>query len=138
MAHEAMHRDNVIEGSSNRSFGLVFAAVFLIIALWPLMSKGSVRTWSLIIAGIFAALAFIAPSVLGGMNRAWMKLGLLMGRVVSPIALGLLFFVVFTPIGWLFRLAGKDPLRLRKPEGSTYWINRSPPGPKPESLKNQF
>jgi hypothetical protein len=140
MPHEALNRHTEVEGSSNRSFGLVFAVVFVIVAAWPwVFGGGTVRTWALAVAGAFAALAFIAPGVLGGLNRLWMKFGLLLGRIVSPIALGVLFFLVFTPMGVLFRMAGKDPLRLRKPsEASTYWVARTPPGPAPESLKNQF
>ncbi len=139
MAHEAHHRDEAIEGSSDRSFGLVFAAVFSIVALWPLVSSGAVRWWAAGVAATFALLAFVAPRVLAPLNRAWMKLGLWMGRVVSPIVLGILFFVVFWPMGLLMRAAGKDPLRLKKPSNvSTYWVERKPPGPKPESLHNQF
>lgn len=139
MAHEALHREAPIEGSSNRSFGFVFAVVFLIIALWPLMSARPIRLWAAAIAIAFAVVALAAPSLLAGMNRAWMKFGLLLGRVVSPIALGVLFFAAFTPMGLLVRLLGKDSMRLKKPvDATTYWVERRPPGPPPESLKNQY
>lgn len=133
--HDAEHG----ELPSNRSFGLVFMAFFLIVALWPLFSGGGVRIWSFWVSGVFAALALLLPAPLAPLNRLWFKLGLLLGRIVSPIAIGIVFFVVVTPMGILMRLAGKDLLRLRLDRGaSTYWIPRTPPGPEPGSLKNQF
>ena len=139
MSHETLHRDTAIEGSSNRSFGLLFLVLFLVIALWPLMSGGAVRLWAAAVAAGFGALAMIVPSWLAAPNRWWMQLGLLLGRVVSPIALGLLFFAVFAPMGVLFRALGKDPLRIKRPaEAPTYWVQRKPPGPKPETLDQQY
>ena len=140
MATEDLSRQHTVGGSSNRSFGLVFAAVFVVVALWPMVfGSGGLRWWAAIVAGVFALLAFVAPAVLAAPNRAWMKLGLLLGMIVSPIVLGLLFFAVFTPMGWVLRAMGKDPMRLhREPAASTYWIERKPPGPPPESLNNQF
>jgi hypothetical protein len=140
MATEDLSRQHAVEGSSNRSFGIVFAVVFLVIALWPFVfGSGALRWWAAIVAAVFGVLAFVAPAVLAAPNRAWMKLGLLLGRIVSPIVLGLLFYTVFTPMGWALRAMGKDPMRLRRDAAaSTYWIERKPPGPPPDSLNNQF
>jgi len=139
MAHEDLTREEDVEGSSDRSFGVVFAAVFLIIAAWPLLSGGGLRWWAVIVAALFAAIAMAKPSLLSGLNRQWLKLGLLLGKIVSPVALGLLFYGVITPIGLVFRLAGKDPLRLKYDRGAeSYWIRREPPGPPPDSMTNQF
>jgi Saxitoxin biosynthesis operon protein SxtJ len=139
MAHEELTRDHVVEGSSDRSFGFVFAAVFVIIAAWPLFAAQAPRWWALAVAAGFALVALAKPRLLAPLNRQWMKLGLLLGRIVSPVALGVLFYLVLTPIGALMRLAGKDPLRLRLDAGAgSYWIPRQPPGPPPDSMTNQF
>ena len=139
MSHEDMSREDEVEGSSDRAFGLVFAAVFLIIATLPLLHAGHVRWWSVGVSAAFALVSFVMPSVLAVPNRLWMKLGLLMAKVVSPIALGILFYLVFMPVGLVMRLAGKDPLRLKfDPAAKSYWIDRDPPGPPPNSMTNQF
>ena len=139
MAHEEFNRDQHIEGSSDRVFGLVFAAVFLIIAGWPLFHGDAIRWWSVGVAIVFALVALVKPALLAGLNRLWMKLGVLLGKVVSPIALGILFYVVITPVGMVIRLSGKDPLRLKfQPDADSYWIQREPPGPHPGSMNNQF
>jgi hypothetical protein len=142
--HFSMHehsQKHIIEvkGSSDRAFGLVFSAVFAIIALYPLLGSGTIRSWSLIVAGIFLLLALITPVVLAPANRLWMKFGELLHRIVSPVALGIVFYVTVLPTGILLRLLGKDPLRLRiDPTAKSYWILREPPGPAAESLNNQF
>jgi hypothetical protein len=139
VAHENLQRTEHIEGSSDRSFGLVFAAVFLIVALLPLFSREPPRWWALAVSAAFAVIAFARPSLLAVPNKLWTRLGILLGRIVSPIALGILFYAVFSPFGILMRLFGKDPLRLRRdPAASTYWVNREPPGPLPGTLTNQF
>jgi len=139
MAHEDLGREHNVEGSSDRSFGIVFAVVFLIIAAWPLLKAGSPRWWALAVATAFAIVGMARPSLLAPLNRWWLKFGLFLGRVVSPIALGILFYAVFTPIGLIMRLAGKDPLLLRRePGATTYWRRREPPGPPPDSMKQQF
>jgi len=128
-----------IQSSSDRSFGLVFAAVFLIIALYPLLHAQGARVWAIAVSGVFLLLALLLPHVLAPANRLWTKFGLLLHHIVSPIALGILFFLVVTPTGLLMRLFGKDPLRLRfDPAADSYWIKRDPPGPAADSLKNQF
>jgi hypothetical protein len=139
MGHESFDREEDVRGSSERSFGLVFAAVFLVIAALPLAFGGGVRLWSLGVAALFALAALAAPRVLAPLNRVWLKFGLLLHRVVSPIVLGIMFFLVITPIGLLMRALGKDPLRLRFDRGAaTYWIAREPPGPPPDSFTDQF
>lgn len=139
MAHEDLDREQSIEGSSDRSFGLVFAAVFLVIACWPLLHAGPVRWWSLAVSGVFGAVAWLSPGWLSGLNRLWIKLGVFLGKVVSPIALGIVFYGVLTPTGMLMRLVGKDPLRLKRDAAArSYWIPRDPPGPPPDSMTNQF
>jgi hypothetical protein len=139
MGHESFDRVETVRGSSDRAFGIVFAVVFLAIAIVPWLFGGSFRLWSLGVAAVFGVIAFAAPGVLAPLNRVWLKFGLLLHRIVSPVVLGIMFFLVVTPIGLLMRMLGKDPLRLRFDRGaSTYWIPREPPGPPPDSFTNQF
>src|SRR5262245_13556177 len=100
MAHEDLHREQKVEGSSVRAFGIVFAVVFTLIAAWPLLHGGGLRLWSLAVAIAFAFVAWLRPTLLAGLNRWWLKLGLFLGKVVSPIALGILFYAVLVPIGF--------------------------------------
>lgn len=128
-----------IGSSTNRSFGLVFAAFFLILALWPLLYQHEMRLWALVLAVIFLLLALVIPKLLAPLNRIWTSLGMLLHNIVSPVALGILFFGVVMPTGLLMRLFGKDPLRLRLDKAAnSYWIQRSPSEPTPESLKLPF
>ena len=139
MAHEDLTRKEHIEGSSDRGFGLVFTLVFAVIAAWPLIQGSPVRWWSAAAAALFAVISVLRPSLLSAPNKAWTRLGQLMGAVVSPIALGVVFFLVITPTSLLMRMAGKDPLRLKRdPTAPSYWIKRQPPGPAPDSLTRQF
>ncbi len=139
--HEQFSHHPPTGGSSDRAFGLVFTAFFLIIALLLLLYSAPIwRPYmALAAAVIFLAAALIAPHVLAPLNRLWYKFGLLLNRIVSPITLGILFYGVVMPTGLLMRLFGKDPLRLKFDRtAKSYWIARTPPGPSPESLKNQF
>ena len=139
MAHEDLNRTQLVEGSSNRTFGLVFAGVFLVITAWPLFHGEALRGWASAIAAAFALVALAKPTLLTRPNQLWMKLGIVLGKVVNPIALGILFYGVFTPIGAAMRLTGKDSLRLKfNPNADSYWILRDPPGPPPDSMTNQF
>jgi hypothetical protein len=139
MTHEDFSRQEEITPSSDRSFGLVIAIFFLILGIWPLVHAEPVRWWALGAAAVFAVLALLWTAALAPLNKLWTKLGLLLYRIVSPIVLGLLFYLTVTPIALLMRLLGKDPLRLRRdPDGASYWVIRTPPGPTPESMKNQF
>jgi hypothetical protein len=134
-----MSRELDTEGSSDRSFGLVFAGVFALITVWPALHGGAMRWWASAVALAFAVIALTRPAVLGTLNRLWTRLGILMGKIISPVALGVLFYVVLTPIGMLMRLTGADPLRLKRDASSnSYWISRQPPGPPPGSMTNQF
>lgn len=125
--------------SSDRTFGLVFCVVFATIALYPLLHGGSIRLYLLIVASVFFSIALAAPRVLAPANRLWMKFGDLLHCIVSPIALGIVFYGVVVPTGLLLRALGKDPLRLRLDSSvESYWIKREPAGPDGESLNNQF
>jgi hypothetical protein len=123
---------------SNRSFGLVFTAFFSVLAFWPLVRHGApVRLWAAGAAGVMLLLALVSPQVLEPANRLWMKLGLLLGRIVNPIVLSLMFFLVFTPVALILRWIGRDLLGLRRsPQAASYWIPREPI--EPGTLKNQF
>lgn len=128
-----------VKMGSERSFGLVFAVVFLIVALLPLKSGGDVRMWALGAAAAFAVIALAMPRMLRPLNIVWFKFGMLLHHVVTPVVMGLLFFVTVTPVGLMMRATGKDPMRLKRDAAAqTYWISRTPPGPAPETMKNQF
>src|SRR5438128_276753 len=111
--HEDFQRAGDAPGGSNRSFGLVFAAVFLLIALLPLLAGHPVRWWAVIVAVIFAGLGITAPQVLTPLNRAWIWVGRVLNRIVSPVVMALLFALAVVPTGLLLKLTGKDPLRLK-------------------------
>jgi hypothetical protein len=138
--HEDFSRqDENPKQTSDRFFGLTFFVFFLIIALWPLLKQNSVRPVALGIALVFLAVSLVAPALLAPFNRLWLKFGELLHRITSPIILGVMFFGVITPIGFLMRLAGKDLLRMKfDPHCTSYWIRREPPGPEKTSLKRQF
>lgn len=132
-------RSETIEGSSDRVFGLVFAGVFCVLALWPLVHGEAIRPWALLVAVAFLVLAIAIPRSLSQLNRLWMRLGLLMGRVVSPVAIGIVYYLAVVPTGLVMRALGKDPLRLRfERELPSYWIKREPPGPDPKTMNDQF
>ena len=131
--------EEAVERGSERSFGLVFAAVFALVGLWPLTGSNPVRLWSLALAAVFVLLALAAPRCLAPLNRVWFAFGELLHRLVSPLVMGFIFFVVVTPIGLAMRVLGKDPLKLRlEAESESYWVRREPPGPPPDSMRNQF
>lgn len=138
------HEDHIRHGenrkqTSDRFFGLTFFAVFLVIALWPLLSQQPMRLAALGIALVFLAVSLVAPALLGPFNRLWLKFGDLLHRITSPVVLGVMFFGVITPVGWFMRLAGKDLLRMKfDPHSTSYWVRREPPGPDKASLKRQF
>jgi hypothetical protein len=139
MSHESYDRADAVTGGSDRAFGLVFAAVFLIVAFFPVAFGGSIRFWSVAVASVFLATALLRPAILAPLNRLWTRFGALLHRIVSPIVLGFMFFAVITPMGLLRRMLVKDPLHMRfDPQASSYWVERKPPGPPPESLINQF
>ncbi len=138
--HDASDREDKIVMGSEKSFGIVFAVVFMIVALWPLMGGGAIRLWAVAVAAVFLGLGYLYPRALRPLNILWFKFGLLLGRIMTPIVMGFLFVVTFIPIGLMVRgIAKKDLLRLKmEPDSQSYWIKRTPPGPEPETMENQF
>ena len=124
-----------IKISSNRSFGIVFFIVFLLIALYPLLKGNDLRIWSLVISFIFLALGLVNSKILTPLNRLWFKFGIFLGKIVSPIILGTIFFLIVTPTGLLLRLFGKDVINLKYNKDNSYWIKKT--GPK-SNMKDQF
>lgn len=124
-----------IKISSNRSFGIVFFIFFLIVSLYPLYFNGSLNIWALILSVIFLILGLINSKILTPLNILWFKFGMLLGRVISPIIMGMVFFFVVTPTGFLMKLFNKDLLRLKKKDTKSYWITKSN---EKSSMKNQF
>ena len=115
-----------IKISSNRSFGLLFFVVFLIISLWPLTHEGSIRIWSVIVSAVFLILGLINSRLLTPLNVLWFKLGMILGAIISPIVMGIVFFLVVTPTGLILRIMGKDLLNKKyDKEKETYWIKRN-------------
>jgi hypothetical protein len=128
-----------VKSASNREFGWVFTAVFSLVGLWPLLDAAAPRTWALLVAALFALATLFFPAALTPLNRQWTRLGALLHRIVNPLVLGLIFLLTIVPIGLIFKILGKDPLRLKRdPKATTYWIERQPPGPAPDSLPRQF
>ena len=121
--------------SSNRSFGIVFFIVFLLIALYPLINNEEIRLWSLLISSVFLIFGLINSQILTPLNKLWFKFGLLLGKVISPLVMGLIFFFVVTPIGLIMRALRKDLLNLKYDKNKSYWIEKK--GPK-SKMKNQF
>lgn len=137
--HENLARDEEVRGSSDRSFGFTFAGFFLLLGLWPIVRGAPARTWAVAVGVIFLAAALGRPGLLGPPNRLWLRVGLLLHRVVNPLVMGVMFYGVITPIGLVMRRSGRDPLRKRiDPDARSYWIDRRPPGPAPETMSNQF
>ena len=131
-----MKAESKIKISSNRSFGLVFFVVFLIVALWPLKSGEDIRIWSLALSIIFFSLGILNSKLLTPLNKLWFKFGILLGSIVSPIVMGIVFFLVVTPTSIIMRLLGKDLLKKNKiKSASTYWIKRDK---QHTSMKKQF
>ena len=137
--HERLVGDAEIQASSDRSFGVVSGVVLLGYGLWPLLHGASPRWWSFVVGGTFLLLALLFPQTLSLLNQLWLKVGRLLQRVMTTVVTGLLFYTSVTPMGLLLRLYGKDLLRLRRdPNARSYWIERCPPGPAPETMRNQF
>ena len=124
-----------IKISSNRSFGIVFFVVFLLIALYPLIHNEEIRIWSLIISLIFLVLGLINSRILNPLNKLWFKFGIFLSKIISPLIMGIIFFLVVTPIGLIMRVFGKDVLNLKYNKNQSYWIEKK--GPK-SKMKNQF
>jgi large-conductance mechanosensitive channel len=110
--------------SSEKSFGVLFFGLFLIIGLWPLLNSAEIRVWSIMLSFAFLILAYLQPKLLKPLNRTWIKLGEILGRIIAPIIMALIFFTIVTPISLLVRVLGKDLLRLKFSKNDTYWIKR--------------
>ena len=124
-----------IQIGSNRSFGIVFFIFFLIIALRPLLNNHEIRLWSLIISLIFLILGILNSKLLSPLNKLWMRFGLLLGRIVSPIIMGIIYFFVVTPTGLIMKIFRKDLLSLKKNDEKSYWIEKND---EKSNMKNQF
>ena len=124
-----------IKISSNRSFGIVFFIVFLLIALYPLTHNEEIRVWSSIISLIFLVLGLLNSKILTPLNKLWFKFGILLSKIISPLIMGIIFFLVVTPIGLLMRILGKDLLNLKYNNNKSYWVEKN--GPK-SRMRNQF
>ena len=126
---------NDIKIGSNRSFGIVFFLVFMLIAFYPIVNQGELRVWSIFISLFFLILGIINSTILTPLNKLWFKFGLLLGKVVSPLIMGIIFFLLVTPTGLIMRIIGKDLLNLKFNNKKSYWIEKT--GPK-SKMKNQF
>jgi hypothetical protein len=125
---------------TNRKFGFFFTVVFLLVALWLYWHSNSTMSTLLfvVIASSFLLVSIFTPQFLTPLNKIWYYFGILLGRIASPVVLGLIFFLIITPIALVIRLQGRDNLRLKKKSVQTYWVDRSPPGPTADSFKNQY
>ena len=123
-----------IKPKDNITFGILFFIFFLIVGLYPLKSDGVIRIWSVTLSLIFLIITIIKPNLFSYLNRLWIKFGILLGKIISPIVMGLVFFLVVTPIGIIVRILKKDVMGLKK-RPSSYWINRED---KVQSMKKQF
>ena len=130
-----MKNNNNIKISSNKSFGLVFFIFFLIVSFYPLLNGEDIRKWSLVFSVIFLVLGLTNSKILNPLNKLWFKFGILLGKFISPLIMGMIFFLVVTPIGLIMRAFGKDLLNLKYNKDKSYWIKKS--GPK-SKMKNQF
>ena len=120
---------------SNRNFGLVFFIVFLLIALWPILNNNDLRIWSLIVSLIFLAFGSLNSKLLTPLNKLWFKFGILLGNIIAPIIMGIVFFLVVTPTGLIMKIFKKDPLKLKNNNSNTYWLEKDNSN---SSLRNQF
>ena len=137
--HEVFSREEKIVAGSDRSFGVVMAAALAAVTLLNVWHSGRLWPWIAGLAALFLVAGLLRPSLLNPLNRAWLKFGLLLQRVVNPVVMALLFYGTVLPTGLVMRMLGKDLLRLkRQPEADSYWIVRQPPGPSPETMKDQF
>jgi hypothetical protein len=137
-SHESFERDEV-KGSSDRSFGVVFAAVFALVAIWPVVFGGGLRLWALALAIVLLAVAVVWPRILHPFNLVWFKIGVLLHHVVTPVVMGLIFVFGVVPTALIVRMRRRDPMRLDMHQrGETNWVVRAPPGPPPDSMKRLF
>ena len=128
-------KNNEIKISSNKSFGVVFFIVFFLFGIWPALKGNDVRYWSILLSLIFLILGLLNSKLLSPLNRLWFKFGIILGNFIAPIIMGLVFFLVVTPIGLTMKLFGKDLINLKKNKDKTYWIEKKEIK---TSMKNQF
>ena len=126
---------NDVKISSNKSFGIVFFIIFLIIAIYPLTNNEEIRIWSIILSLIFLVLGLINSKILNPLNKLWFKFGIFLGKIFSPVIMGIIFLFVVTPTGLVMRMLGKDLLNLKYSSNKSYWIEKTDPKSK---MKNQF
>ncbi len=124
-----------IKVSSNKSFGIVFSIFFLLISIYPLLNNDPIYYWSLFVSFIFLVLGLMNSKILSPLNLLWFKFGILLGKIVSPVVMGIIFFLVVTPISIILKIFGKDVLNLKFNNNKTYWIVKD--GPK-SNMKKQF
>jgi hypothetical protein len=137
--HEVFEREEKIVAGSDRSFGLVMAGAFALLTALNAWHAGRVWPWTAGLAAAFLVAALLRPALLNPLNRIWLKFGLLLHKIVNPVIMALLFYGTVLPTGLVMRAMGKDLLRLRRePDAESYWIVRAPPGPAPETMKDQF
>jgi large-conductance mechanosensitive channel len=120
---------------TNKNFGLVFSLVFLIISLWPLISQNEIRYWALILSVIFLTLGLLNSTILLPLNKMWIRFGIFLGNIISPIMMGIIYFFVVTPTGFALRALKKDVLRIKKNNKETYWVKKEDPK---SNMENQF
>jgi predicted membrane metal-binding protein len=136
---ESAQQHGPLRESSDRGFGFVFAGVFALVGCWPLLHWQQPRLWALGLAAAFALIAVVRPALLHPLNLVWLALGRLLHRVVSPLIMGMIFFLCVTPTGWIMRLMGKDVLSLkRRGDLASYWITREPSAAKADAMTKQF
>lgn len=128
-------KNNEIKISSNKSFGIVFAIVFFLIGLWPIIESNDIRIWSLILSVIFLILGLMNSSILTPLNKIWFRFGIFLGNFIAPVVMGIIFFFVVTPIGLIMRLLGRDLIKLKKNNENSYWIEKKDTE---SSMKKQF
>jgi hypothetical protein len=137
--HEDYGRGGAVKTSSDRGFGIVFAVAFGLVGVWPLLGGGSLRLWALAIAAALLLVAVVRPGLTAPLNRLWTAFGLVLHRLTNPLIMGLVFYLAVTPTALAMRLLGKDPLnRQFDADAESYWIERTPPGPEPDTMKQQF
>jgi hypothetical protein len=137
--HERPEYVEELQGSSDRVFGLIFSVFWSLVALAPLIKGGPIRVWAVMFGAAFLLTALVMPILLGPLNRLWQRFGRLLRSVTNPIVMAILFFSTVVPFGLIMRLLKRDVLRLKRERGSaSYWISRNPPGPRPDSMKDQF
>ena len=128
-------KNQKIKIGSNKSFGIVFSIVFLVIAFWPMLNGNEINYWSLAISIVFLILGLINSKILTPLNKIWFKIGIFLGNIVSPVLLGLVFFLIVTPTSIIMKLLGKDLLNLKKNNNNSYWIEKNNQKSK---IKNQY